>query len=269
MREMNFAITLYFFLIILGLAIGSFIGMLSWRLPRGISIFGRSVCDHCHKKIQWFNNIPVISFIILGGKCASCGKKISFRYPLLEIFASIAFVGSAFLFFSVSNSALEIFKSILGIFALPFLLLIVTIFVSLIVIDFEFEILPDILVLALGLAVALFLFLAPSPTLVSYVLWGFISFSFFLGIFVLTRGRGMGFGDVKLSFVLGSLLGPSGVLIWLLLSFSIGAVTGLLLIAINKASWRKHIAFGPFLLLGAWISLFFSDRIVEWYGNFL
>ncbi|MBI2268473.1 MAG: prepilin peptidase [Candidatus Blackburnbacteria bacterium] len=259
----------YLILALLGLALGSFIGMLTHRIPRGISIFGRSVCDHCHKKIRWFNNIPVVSFILLRGKCASCGKKIGLRYPVIETLTSIAFVISTFLFFSTNNSSLSLFKTTLGFAALPALLMIIAIFISLIVIDFEFEILPDILVLVLGLTVLLFLFLAPPPTLINHISWGLISFSFFLGIFVLTRGRGMGFGDVKLSFVLGSLLGYPRVLIWFLLSFSIGAVVGLFLIAANKASWKKHIAFGPFLLLGAWISLFFSDRIVGWYNHFL
>src|SRR3989338_2721636 len=256
---------LYFLLSLLGLVVGSFLTMLSYRLPRGLSILGRSVCPLCHKQISWYQNIPVFYFILSGGKCGFCKEAISLRYPLVEIITALFFLISAYLW-GLSGSNLVVgWNALLGNMSLPFFFLLTIFFLLLTIIDFEFQILPDKILFLLMLLTALVLLLSHSPTVLFNLFVGFSVFIFFIAIYLLTQKRGMGFGDVKMSFILSSLLGFPNILIWLFLSFLSGAVVGLFFIAIKKSSFGKSIPFGPFLLISAWITFFFGDMILGWY----
>lgn len=259
------------FVFVLGLVVGSFIGMLTFRLPRGLSILGRSFCDSCKKQISSGNNIPVLSYFLLKGKSSCCGKKVSIRYPIIEISTAIIFAITFLIFSGEIKLTPELgfpylwwittFKS----FSLWIFLIIVSCFIALTVIDIEFTLLPDTLLKVLSLPILIFLLLSPPPVLFDGLLWGFIAFGFFLTIYLVTREKGMGFGDIKMSFLLGALLGFPGVLSWLLISFLSGSIIGIFMLFLKKAKIGKPIPFGPFLLVSAYISFFWGSELYIWY----
>lgn len=244
--------------------------MLTWRLPRGLSLGGRSVCDKCHKKINWYQNIPLFSYLFLGGKCANCGKHISLRYPLIEATTAAAFVLVGYLWLHSDSSLLAQLRVNTPVFSsLVILLLLLTTHYSLLIVDLEHKLLPDVLTTLEGVVVLLILLTFPSPQLFQHLFWGLVSFLFFLSIFLITRGRGMGFGDIKLVLVIGAWLGFPYTLVWLLLSFTSGALVGIFLLLARKARWGHEIAFGPFLLAASFVTFFFGDIILRWYTALL
>lgn len=188
---------MYFLLFILGLIAGSFLAALSYRLPRNISIkTGRSFCPNCKTQINWQDNIPLLSYLLLKGKCRKCRKKISWRYPIIEFATAIVFV-------------------LTGLN--PFMLFIGCLLVLIFVIDLEHQLIPDELVFA-GLGASL-IYLLSSVTFYQNLLAGFLAALFLLLIHFVTLGRGMGLGDVKLALFLGSLLGFSNLLYFFFASF--------------------------------------------------
>jgi prepilin signal peptidase PulO-like enzyme (type II secretory pathway) len=256
-------------LAVLGLMIGSFLGMLTYRLPRGLSILGRSFCDNCHKKISWYDNIPIFSFAIRARSCRSCNKKISFRYPAIELATAILFVLAGIATLSMKFNGLFLFNltHTLGLFSLPILLILCSSVIALFVIDLETQLLPDPIVYVIGATAILYLLAYQSPDLVTHIFWGFINFFLFLAIYLLTSGRGMGFGDVKLAFVIGMMLGYPQSIVWFLLSFLLGAIIGILLLTTRIAKIGQPIPFGPFLLISALIAAVYGDTIFVWYLN--
>lgn len=250
----------YLFLTLLGLVVGSFISMLSYRLPRGLSLRGRSFCDSCKKPIRWFENIPVFYYLLSGGRCGACRKGIHWRYPVIEVTTALAFVSTGYLWLQPEAENLNF-----GFFALPFFILLTACYISLIVTDLEFKILPDEILLFLSFLLLLYLLLLPPPLLFQHVLVGFVSFIFFLFLYLVTRGRGMGFGDVKLVFLLGGFLGWPNTLVAFFLAFVSGALVGIMLLLIGRAKLGKPIPFGPYLLVGSWVAMFFGEAIFKWY----
>lgn len=258
-------------LFIFGFLVGSFLGAYTYRLPRGERIkAGRSFCPHCKKKISWFDNIPLLSFIALRGKCRKCGKKISWRYPLIELSTAVLFIVFALLLKSCrtplqdsifKDEAICFWKDILTSVTLPYFLLVISILIAIFVIDLEHQLLPDCLVYILFLVTFFFLIIFSSPTFYLKLLSAFGAALSLLVIHLVTRGRGMGLGDVKLALVGGILLGWPGVLVWLFLSFLIGAVVGVIMIFLGKASFGKQIPFGPFLVVSLIITLIWGKAI--------
>lgn len=257
----------YLALFISGLVVGSFLGMLTFRLPRRISLKGRSFCDRCKKTISWHDNIPIFYYLFSGGRCRGCGKKISVRYPVIELLTAGSFLLIGFFWQNreyIQGTATLLIDR-LGVISLPFLLFLAAGFLGLAIVDYEFELLPDEILLFVGIPIFLVLLALPSPALFAHMLWGFLGMSLFLLLYLLTRGRGMGFGDVKLSFVLSGLLGYPGTLVFILLSFVLGSVAGVLLIIFGRAQFGRPISFGPFLLASGVVSLFFGVEVFSWY----
>lgn len=250
---------------IFGLIIGSFLGMLSFRLPKGLSLSGRSICDNCKKNINWTDNIPVFSYLFLRAKCKYCRKGISFRYPIIEISTGVGFLIAYKMYQSPGSALLIKLLEDFAVFVLVFVFLLTVLFILLAVIDIEHQILPDILVGILGMVIITYLFFSDNLYLYNYLLSGFLSFTFFLLIYLFTRGQGMGFGDVKLSLVLGFLFLPKELLSWVVLSFFSGSATGLLLLLFGKANFGKKIPFGPFLLFSAFAVFLLGDKVLDLY----
>lgn len=255
----------YLFLAVLGLVTGSFLGMLTYRLPRDLSLGGRSFCDKCRNPIPFFVNIPVFYYIVSGGRCYKCKERIGLRYPLIETVTASTFLLTAYLWNVGNGDILILLKQSFGALTFPLILLLVTCFLSLLIIDLEHTILPDSLLVVLGIIVGLFLLLSPAQIIFSHIFWGFLTFSFFLALYLVTRGRGMGFGDVKMSLVLGSFFGFPETLVWLFLSFLSGAVIGVLMLLFKKARVGQPIPFGPFLLASAFVTIFFGEAILKLY----
>jgi leader peptidase (prepilin peptidase) / N-methyltransferase len=242
---------------IIGLFIGSFLNVLADRLPNDKSILGRSHCEFCHHVLNWRDLIPVISFVYLRGKCRYCHKKFSVQYPLLEILTGILF--SATYFFSISNAALNPNSFIIN---LIIYLILVSCLIVIFFSDFRYGLIPDEVIAFGSLTAFIWLVLFNSPQLVNHIISAFGACLFFLIIFIVTKARGIGFGDVKLGFFLGLFLGFPQVALALYIAFLTGGLTGLILILWKKKRMNSAVAFGPFLILGTFLSFFFSPILI-------
>ncbi|MEK7118915.1 MAG: prepilin peptidase [Patescibacteria group bacterium] len=240
---------------ILGLAVGSFLNVLIDRLPKGQSVvWGRSRCDFCKKTLRWYELIPIVSFVMQKGRCRRCRKKISWQYPIVEVVTAVGFVlllqGQAFDAHQglALGGAWLIFSSLLVMF----------------VADLKYQIIPDSMIIVGIIGV-----LGVIGILWENILTGAGAAAFFLLLYFITRGRGMGLGDVKLAFLLGLLLGYPGIIVGLYAAFLTGAGVGVILMIAKRKTWKSRVAFGPFLILGAVITLVWKTQILAWWGNFL
>lgn len=252
-------------LIVAGLATGSFLSALTYRLPRKESISsGRSKCPHCDSEIVWYDNIPLLAYINLRGRCRRCGKPISLRYPAIELTTALVFAASGFFLEKCApllHSPLCSWYLSLGGWIYLFLLISISILIAIFVIDLETKIIPDELSLSGFLLVFVSLVFA-SGSYFAHLVSGLGAAVFLLLIHLITRGKGMGLGDVKLALFLGTFLGWPNTPIWLFLSFLIGAVVGVYLIVIGKAKFGRQIPFGPFLIISAFLVLFFGKNLM-------
>lgn len=221
-------------------------------LPISLSL-PRSRCPHCGHGISAVQNIPVISYILLGGKCKGCHAPISARYPLIEIASALLSVLAIWQFGA----------NLAGVFAVFF----VWVLIALTAIDFDTQLLPDRLVFPLGMlglgAGALGLFTTPTQSIWGAVL-GFLAFwsvaSFYA---LLTKKQGMGHGDFKLLAAIGAWVGASILPLVILLSSLLGAFIGIILMRIHGES--KPFAFGPYIAIAGFLALFFGQDIMAWY----
>jgi len=232
-----------------GLAIGSFLYVVAHRVPLRKSISrGRSACGGCGHEIAWYDNVPLLSYAILRGRCRSCGSRISVRYPVVEA-VTAALVVACGLHFGLSAEA---------VVAAFFCIVLVVISA----IDLERRIIPNRIVLPAALIV-----LVCQTILHPSLEWTLAALGAALFLFIpaLIYPAGMGLGDVKLALLLGAMLGRN-VIVGLMLGFLAAFVPSLYLLARHGAKARKKgIPFGPFLALGAIIALFAGDAIWNWY----
>lgn len=261
---------IFFFLIFcLGLIIGSFLNCVIYRLEEGEKSFlkGRSFCPKCKHTLSWQDLIPVFSFFFLKGKCRYCSQKISWQYPLVELATATLFLLTAryYLPFDLNNI-------IFSDFIILFFLLI---FISLLIIIFAFDlrhyIIPDRVIypaILIGIVyniVYSLLINNNTALLINYFLSGLFASLFFLFIVLISKGRWMGLGDVKLAFFMGLVLGSPNIIIALFLSFLIGALVGISLILAQKKKFSSEIPFAPFLILGTFLALFWGGDILSFY----
>jgi len=256
------------FVFIFGLVIGSFLNCLIYRLEtKGNFLKGRSFCPYCRHILALRDLFPVFSFLFLKGKCRYCKKKISFQYPLVELFTGFLFV---LVFNFVFYNQSFIFESILSFL---FLIVISCFLVVIFVFDLKHYLIPDrvvypAIVISTIYIVYYFLFvIGDSDLLVKHSLSAFLAGLFFLLIVLVSRGRWMGIGDIKLAFLMGLVLGWPNILAALFLAFFIGAIIGLGLIFLRRKTLKSEIPFGPFLILGTFLALFWGGRMLDWYLN--
>lgn len=256
-------------LFILGLVAGSFVGMLTHRLVRAESLmYPRSRCPNCGKQIRARDNIPVVSYLLLRGKCRDCGKKVSIRYPLVELttaglFAAVLFVLRGCGAINASTSPVCMWSGAYGAATLPFLLLLVVILVSIFVIDWEEKIIPDELTFLGYFIVVVFLLAFSNVDIYLNLFTGFAAAGFLLFLNLITKGAGMGLGDVKLSVFLGTLFGWPFTLVWMFLAFLTGGLYSTILIFSGKAKFGQHISFGPFLVFSAFVTAVIGQNIIQ------
>jgi len=244
------------FIFLLGLTVGSFLNVVIYRLPLDQSVVRPgSHCPHCKHPIRPWHNIPLLSYMLLRGKCADCKKPMSIRYPMVELLTGILFVTTAFRFGV---------QPILFIHDLPF----VAALIAITFIDLEHRIIPDELslgVLVLGLATS---WVIPELGLVQSLLGAAVGFGIFYGFAWLYEWRtgrsGMGGGDIKLLAALGAYLGPQGVLVTILISSISGSLIGVLWAVLNKEKrlLGAAIPYGPFLVIGGLYSYWIGD--ISW-----
>jgi leader peptidase (prepilin peptidase)/N-methyltransferase len=242
------------FIIILGLIIGSFLNVVIYRLPIKKSVvFPRSSCPECQNLISFYDNIPVISFLILRGRCRRCKSRISIQYPLVEILTAFSF----WLTFHVYGDSIlyTVFTSLFLCFLIVLAL-----------IDLEHMILPDELTLGGGLIFLLFSFFNPEISFWDAFASAFGAALVFAGLYFfylkVRKIEGLGFGDVKMMIFLGAFLGSKKLLVALLLSSFFGLIVGGFLIIFKKKNLKFQLPFGTFLGLGSYISVFWGYEIL-------
>lgn len=245
---------------VLGLIFGSFGTVAAHRIPRRETIVtGRSRCPVCGHTITWIENIPVLSYLIQGGRCRNCRARISPRYPLQEIAAAVLFAGAAAKF-GLSVEAV--------VFAMFFWTLLV-----LSVIDLEHRLLPNRVVyptfVAGWIALAGAAAATGEPERLVGAFWGMVVFGGFFFVVGFLFPAGMGGGDVKLSFVLGTFLGYLGgaglAAVGMFLSFLFGSVLGLVIMFLSPEGRKTKIPFGPFLALGTVVTVFVGRALLDAY----
>lgn len=244
---------------VFGLAFGSFVNALVYRIHHKKSIIrGRSKCPQCEKALKPLELIPVISFIMQKGKCKHCRKKISWQYPLTELGTALVFV----LIYGVL-SPMNIDRWLLTIGYMFFAIFLISIFIY----DFKYYLIPDILVVPAIILAVIFSLINSKADILQVLLGSIIAGGFFLILVLVSREKWMGWGDVKLVFFIGALMGWPEVLVGLMLSFVSGAIVGILLIMFKKKGMKSEVPFGTFLCLGTLITMLWGNIIIDWYLN--
>jgi leader peptidase (prepilin peptidase)/N-methyltransferase len=240
-----------FFSFILGLVVGSFLNALIFRLRSGESILlGRSHCVHCKHELGAKDLIPLFSFIFLQGKCRYCGKEISWQYPLVELITGIVFVLFTFNIHNVTFNL--IFNLIFACF-----LIVIAVF------DFKhYLILDKVLLPVLVLVIIRNIFFKDFLSGLEGML---IVAGFFYLQYFFSKGRWIGFGDVKFGLFLGNLFGLKLSLFFLFLSYILGGIAGIILLASKKKKLSSKLPFGVFLSISAIIMMLIGDKLADWY----
>ena len=255
----------FFHLFIFGLVIGSFLNCVIYRLALpnfSLKNLGglknRSYCPHCKHSLNWKDLIPIFSFLILRGKCRYCKKKISWQYSLVELATGLLFV--LILWHSIYDLRFMIYELIISSF-------LIIIFVY----DLKHFIIPDRIIYP-----AIFIVLGfRAWDLIGHWALGFGIFNpfisafaasaFFLLIVLVSRGKWMGVGDIKLAFFMGLFLGFPNILVALFFAFLIGGIIGVGLILAKIKTLKSEVPFGPFLVTATFIALFWGEKIIFWY----
>jgi leader peptidase (prepilin peptidase)/N-methyltransferase len=251
----------YLTIILFGLAVGSFLNVVIWRLPRGKSIVSpASRCTSCNTPIKPWDNVPVISYVLLRGKCRYCGARISLRYPLVESLNAALW-------------ALVYWRFGMG-WHLPVYFVFMSSLIAITFIDLDFQIIPDSITLPgipLGLLAGIFLLPDPMARMMSLgwkasLIGVAVGFGLYYAVAVLSRG-GMGGGDIKLMSMVGGAMGWKAVLLTTFLGSLAGSVLGLFLILFRGKGRKTKVPFGPFLALGTVLTLFLGQEVLWWYLN--
>jgi leader peptidase (prepilin peptidase)/N-methyltransferase len=243
-------------LAVFGAVIGSFLNVVIHRLPRGQSLVRpRSRCPGCGRFIAPYDNIPLLSYVLLRGRCRNCGVRIPLRYPLVELLTASLFVASGLLFTEPAALALA--------------LVFVAAMIAVVFIDLEHMIIPNSITLpgvVVGLAAALFGFsIGPVRALAGILVGGGGLYAVAFGYRALTGRDGLGGGDVKLLAMIGAFLGPIGAFLTILLGSFAGSLFALAWMKFGRAGRASELPFGTFLAPGAIVALFYGSRIVELY----
>ena len=247
-----------FFVILFGLLIGSFINVVIYRYPRGESVaFPASHCPNCNHAIKPWENIPLISYLFLKGKCSACHTSISARYPLVEALTALLFY-LAYLRFGLSWD--------LPVYALFGALLIAIAFI-----DLDHLIIPDGMVL-IGLLPGLYRWLSSEGQMLTPQFFGFVGLG--LGFWVIRyagtlafKKEAMGLGDVKFAAMAGWVLGWDLGIVSMFLAFLTATLLFTVLIPMGIIDRKQQVPFGPFICIGIWIGLLWGQSIIDWYLN--
>jgi leader peptidase (prepilin peptidase)/N-methyltransferase len=238
-------------LLLFGLCVGSFLNVVIARLPEGKSIVSPgSACPRCGTFIRWFDNVPLISYALLRGRCRQCREPISARYPLVELLTGLLFV-------------LAVWQRGLTLDLIPALLLL-TALVAITAIDLDRQLIPDALSLpgiVVGFVSSLLL---GRPGWLESLLGILVGGGIFF-LIIVASGGGMGGGDMKLGAMLGAFLGWKLVLVAILIAVLVGGVIAIGLLVGGQRGRKDALAFGPYLALGGAISLFWGQPLLDWY----
>ena len=282
-------ILFYLFIFVLGLIIGSFLNVVIYRLEGEEKIINdRSRCPRCKHILAWYDLIPVLSFVFLKGKCRYCGRKISWQYPTVEIATAIMFILIFNFIFKTSLYPILVKEGVYPISNIQYPILyllfwfyISSTFIIIFAYDLKHYIIPDKIIYPAIIATMGFNLFSNFQFPISnfqsifnsqfsnFLFAAIIAGLFFLSIVIITKGKGMGCGDIKLAFLMGLLLGWPLVIIAVFSSFILGSIVGIFLILAGKKKMKIMIPFGPFLVIGTFLALFWGEKIIKWYLNIL
>lgn len=242
---------LIIFIFVFGSIIGSFLNVVILRRGTGRGLGGRSRCAVTGKPLRWFELIPILSFLIQGGRSRHGNARISWQYPLVEFATGVGFVAIVYNFYPFLFIRPESFLlNILFYFAVYSFLVLIFVY------DWHHKIIPDDFVYPLMILSLVAVFYG-NPTLIGW-LSGPILAAPILALWLITRGRGMGFGDVKLLLPIGWILGLSAGFAGLLIAFWLGAIYGIIVIIFGNKKWKSEIPFGPFIIIGAILAFLYN-----------
>lgn len=247
---------IFLIFLIIGLAVGSFLNVLVYRLHTAEEmISSRSKCPHCQNLIHWYDNIPVLSFILLKSRCRDCKQKISWQYPLVEIATGLLFALIGWKFFSA--------ESIESWISTVFYLFIVSSLITIFIYDWLYMEIPSP-VLWVSIFIT-FVFNLWTGYTYGGDLAALAAFTFFFCLSFFSKEKWMGMGDAYLVILLGLFLGWPQILLAVFLSFLLGSVYGITLILLKLKDIKSAVPFAPFLILGTFIAWFFYEPIIYWY----
>lgn len=278
----NITVMIIVTLILLGLCFGSFVNALVYRLreqskkpktknPKLSIMQGRSMCVHCKHVLSAPDLLPILSWVVLKGRCRYCHKPISWQYPLVELATAVLFVIS-FVAMPISKGSSGNLESgvLFGLW-----LVFLTGFMALVIYDFKWYLLPNRIIyplLGLGLlqVVVRVIFRGNLETLIHALLGAIVGGGLFYVLFQVSDGKWIGGGDVKLGFLLGLVLGtPTNSLLMIFVASLLGSIATLPLLLSGKAKRNSHIPFGPFLILAAIIIQLYGIHLTNWYQSIL
>lgn len=243
------------YILFAGMAVGSFLNVVIYRLPLGLSVVRpRSRCPKCETPIKAAHNVPVLSYLLLRGKCAYCGVAISIRYPFVEALTGALWLGVWLRFGPTAECAANI--------------ILVTLLVAITFIDIDHLIIPDSMSLGaipLGLAFSLVTPVGWKASLIGTIAGGGVLILVAEGYRLLAKREGMGYGDVKLLAGLGAFLGWQAIPFIILVGSVTGAAVGVAAMRLSKGDLKTEIPFGPFLALGALVYVFRGKELLAWY----
>ena len=244
--------------VLLGLSVGSFLNVCIYRLPRGESLaYPPSRCPRCGKRLAWYDNVPVVSWLVLRGRCRQCRAPISPQYPIIEALTALL---ALLVVLMTPPGALLASRLILTV-----------ILIVLFMIDLEHQILPNVITLpgiAVGLAFSLFTFPGPVNSILGILLGAGILYGIAAAYYALRKEEGMGMGDVKMLAMIGAFLGWRAVLLTLIMASFAGSVVGVALMSLQRGGMKYALPFGTFLAIGAFIAMLVGERILAWYLGF-
>jgi len=281
----------FILLFIFGLVFGSFLNVVIFRYSPKVeadsrgsflkTIGGRSHCMNCRKTLKWYELVPILSFLFLRGKCGECKTLISWQYPLVEFLTGLSFVAPFYLMNGGLADAYAIPRGIIW-------LLVFMAFWVIWFIDFKHYIIPDELVFFIALlgfaniflktfyqGITMFndsflggyslIFNFSNFIWINHLLGAVVATVIFGLIIILSKGRGMGMGDLKLISALGLLMGWPDIIFVIIFSFLTGALASFYLLIRKEKTMKSRIPFGPFIILGSLLTIFFGHQILEWY----
>jgi len=259
---------------ILGLIFGSFANVVVDRGESKESLGGRSQCDNCKEKLNWYDNIPLLSYLFLRGKCRQCQKRISWQYPAVELLFGVGFV-----FIAWRTNFILGFLDKAEVIDTTFYLAIGFVLLTILVWDLKHMIIPDGLVVG-GLVLTGIYFgyqylispdflMSVNTDLTGNILGGVLTSGFFYLMFRFSNGRWIGGGDVKLGALVGFLVGWKMVYFLLMIAYLLGSIPAIYLLITKKATVKTRIPFGPFLVIAALLVSLFNKEIIELWDKYI